>query len=78
MSDEPQRRATVYFDPELHRALRRKAAEKHCSVSELVNEAVELSLAEYAEDFAVFEARAHESDYLFEDVVGLLKRRRKT
>ena len=41
-----QKRATVYFDSELHRALRVKAAETDRSLSELVNEAVRLSLSE--------------------------------
>ena len=40
------KRATIYFDPELHRALRLKAAETERSVSELVNEAVKLALVE--------------------------------
>ena len=44
------KRATVYFDPDLHRALRVKAAEVDRSMSDLVNEAVMLSLAEDAED----------------------------
>ena len=52
------KRATVYFDPHLHRALRIKAAETDRSVSELVNEAIRHSLAEDAEDLAAFEARA--------------------
>ena len=54
----PQKRATVYFDPELHRALRLKAVETERSISELVNEAVKLTLAEDAEDLAAFEERA--------------------
>jgi len=41
-----QKRATIYFDPDLHRALRLKAAETDQSVSDLVNNAVKLSLAE--------------------------------
>ena len=49
-----QKRATVYFDADLHRALRLKAAETERSMSELVNEAVKLTLAEDAEDFAAF------------------------
>ena len=32
-----QKRATIYFDPDLHRALRLKAAETDQSVSDLVN-----------------------------------------
>ncbi len=52
-----QKRATIYFDPDLHRALRLKAAETDQSVSDLVNRAVQLSLAEDVEDLAAFEAR---------------------
>ena len=70
-----QKRTTVYFDPNIHRALRIKSAELDRSVSELVNEAVRLSLAEDAEDLAASEERAHEPDLLFEDVVKELKRR---
>ena len=73
----PQTRATVYFDPELHRALRLKAVETDRSLSELVNEAVKLSLAEDAEDLAAFEDRATEPDLPFESVVKDLKRRGK-
>ena len=72
-----QKRATVYFDPELHRALRLKAVETDRSLSELVNEAVKLSLAEDAEDLAAFEERATEPDLPFESVVKDLKRRGK-
>lgn len=70
-----QKRATVYFQPELHRALRLKAAETDCSLSELVNEAVRLALAEDAEDLAAFDERDAEPDLLFEDVVKDLRRR---
>ncbi len=68
------KRATVYFDPALHRALRVKAAETDRSLSDLVNEAVRLSLAEDAEDLAAFEERAKEPELSIEDVVKDLKR----
>jgi plasmid stability protein len=68
------KRATVDFDPALHRALRVKAAETDRSLSDLVNEAVKLSLVEDAEDLAAFEERAVEPDLSFEDVVKDLKR----
>ena len=71
----PQKRATVYFDPRLHRALRLKAAETDRSVSDLVNEAVKLSLAEGAEDLAAFDKRKDEANLAFEDVVRDLKKR---
>ena len=72
-----QKRATVYFDPHLHRALRLKAAETDRSISELVNEAVKAALAEDAGDIEAFEVREKESEYAFEDVVKDLKRRGK-
>ncbi|MCP3961002.1 MAG: CopG family transcriptional regulator [bacterium] len=71
------KRATVYFDSELHRALRLKAVETDRSMSDLVNEAVKLTLAEDAEDLAAFEERAHEANLPFESVVKDLKRRGK-
>ena len=46
------KRATVYFEPEIHRALRLKAAATDRSISDMVNDAVKLALAEDAEDLA--------------------------
>lgn len=71
------KRATVYLDPALHRALRVKAAETEYSVSELVNAAVRLSLSEDAADLAVFKARAAEPVLAFEAVLKDLRRRGK-
>ena len=68
------KRTTIYFEPHLHRALRLKAAEIDRSVSDLVNEAVRLRLAEDAEDLAAFEDRADEPDLKFEEVLKDLKR----
>lgn len=76
MSNNPKR-ATVYFDPELHRALRVKAAETDRSMSDLVNEAVQLSLVEDADDLAAFEDRMNEPSLPYEEVVKDLKRRGK-
>jgi len=71
------KRATVYFDTNLHRALRHKAAETDQSVSDLVNAAIRQSLLEDAEDLEAFEARAKEPNLDFEKVVRDLKRRGK-
>ena len=68
-----QKRATVYFDPALHRALRVKAAETDRSLSDIVNEAVKLNLLEDAEDLAAFEGWADEPSLAFEDVVKDLR-----
>ena len=75
MSTASQKRATVYFDPALHRALRIKAAETDTSISDLVNEAVRAALAEDADDIEAFEIRETEPDYAFEEVVKDMKRR---
>ena len=71
------KRATIYLDPTLHRALRVKAAETDKSVSDLVNAAVQQSLTEDAADLAVFEARVREPALTFEEVLKDLKRRGK-
>ena len=71
------KRVTVYFDPEIHRALRIKAAETDTSVSDLVSEAVKASLADDAEDLGAFELREPEPNLPFEDVVKDLRRRGK-
>jgi len=67
------KRATIYLDPMLHKALRIKSAETSRSMSELVNEAIALSLTEDAEDLAAFETRANEPLIAFEDVLKELK-----
>ncbi len=72
-----QKRATVYLDPEIHRALRVKAAETDRTMSDLVNEAIQLALAEDAEDLAAFDQRAVEPNLPFEDVVKELRKRGK-
>ena len=71
------KRATIYFEPGLHKALRLKAAHSEKSISDLVNVAVRRSLAEDAEDLQAFETRKKEPGLLFEDVLKDLKRRGK-
>jgi predicted transcriptional regulator len=72
-----QKRATVYFDSQLHRALRIKAAETDRPISRIINDAVRLSLAEDAEDLAAFEERAREPNLSFEAVLKDLRKRGK-
>ncbi len=71
------KRATVYFKPEIHRALRLKAAASDKSISDMVNDAVKLTLAEDAEDLETFEGRKREPNLDFEQFVKALKRRGK-
>lgn len=69
------KRATVYFDPEIHRALRLKAAASDRTVSDLVNEAVKLTLTEDDEDMKAFEERATDPVLDFDDFVRDLRLR---
>jgi hypothetical protein len=71
------KRATVYLDPRLHRALRIKSVETSQSMSDLVNEAVARALAEDAADLAAFKERAHEPLVSFEAALKDLKRHGK-
>jgi len=68
------KRATVYLDPELHKALRLKAVETSRSVSELVNDAVREALAEDAEDIEAFEERVGEPLIAYDEMVKRLRR----
>jgi len=68
------KRTTVYFEPDIHKALRLKSAVSERSMSEMVNEAVRLSLAEDAEDLTAFDERADEPTVDFEDFVKKMKR----
>ncbi|HMK64260.1 MAG TPA: CopG family transcriptional regulator [Thermodesulfobacteriota bacterium] len=74
MAGQAARRATVYLDFDLHKALRLKAVETSKSVSELVNEAVRGALAEDAEDITAFEERAAEPLISYDEMVKRLKR----
>ena len=67
------KRATIYMDAELHRALRMKAAETCSSISEIVNHAVKLLLAEDNKNLAAFDERAKGPLFSFEDVLKELK-----
>jgi hypothetical protein len=71
------KRATVYFAPEIHRALRLKSAATERPISDIVNDAVRLSLADDADDLAAFEDRASEPNLDFETVVKDLRKRGK-
>ena len=68
------KRATIYLDSDLHKALRIKAAETEHSISELVNDAIKYSLAEDSIDLTAFEERKNEPLMAFENVLKKLKK----
>jgi len=67
------KRATIYVDEELHRALKVKAAALERTISDIVNEAIRRDLGEDAEDLAVFEDRANQAVRPFEEIARWLR-----
>ncbi|MBU4526652.1 MAG: CopG family transcriptional regulator [Desulfomicrobium sp.] len=70
---EATKRSTIYFDPQLHAALRLKAVHSNRSLSDLVNDAVRAALAEDQEDLAAFEHRLAEPAMSYEELLNDLK-----
>jgi hypothetical protein len=68
------KRATIYLDEVVHKALKIKALETARSISDLVNSAVKEALAEDAEDLAAFDNRAKEPLLSYDEMVKRLKK----
>jgi hypothetical protein len=71
------KRATIYFDPDIHRVLKIKAATTSRSISELIDIAIRYELAEDEEDIRTFEERKNEPTISFETVLKDLKKNGK-
>jgi plasmid stability protein len=71
---EESKRATIYFDADVHRALRLRAAACNRSISDMVNEAVRMTLAEDADDLRDVEQRQEEESIGFEEFVNSLRK----
>jgi len=67
------KRSTIYFDPQLHQALRLKAASTHLSLSELVDEAVRLLMNEDQQDLKAHADRVNEPEISYEVLLNDLK-----
>ncbi len=67
------KRATIYFDPSIHKALKFKSIETSNSISTLVNQAVKAALSEDADDIIAYEERINEPLISFSDMVKRLK-----
>ena len=74
---ELSKRATVYFDPALHQALRVRAAISNQSLSELVDEAVRLLMVEDQQDLAAYADRVDETEISYEAMLEDLKKHGK-
>ena len=70
---ELSKRSTVYFEAEIHQALRVKAATTQRSLSEVVNDAVRAALSEDQEDLSAFAERVNEPTLSYEELLDDLK-----
>ncbi len=70
---ELSKRSTVYFEPEIHQALKIKSSLTHQSVSQVVNEAIRIALQEDREDLSAFEERDGEPTLSYEELLEDLK-----
>ena len=70
---ESSKRSTVYFESDIHQALRIKAATTQQSISEVVNEAVRVALCEDQEDLNAFKQRIEEPTLSYEALLDDLK-----
>jgi hypothetical protein len=71
------KRSTVYFDPDIHQALKLKAAGSDTSLSELVDEAVRLLMLEDQEDLKTISDRVAEPTISYEVLLNDLKKHGK-
>jgi len=71
------KRATVYFDPAIHRILKMKAAETSTSISEIINGAIRRELIEDVEDLQAFKDRVSEPTISYEKLIADLKKNGK-
>jgi hypothetical protein len=71
------RRVTVYFDTELLKALRRKAATEERTVSDVINDAVRAHLADDLEELTALDQLPDQPTRPFGEFVADLKRRGK-
>ena len=67
------KRATVYFDPDIHKALRLRAASTERSISDIVNDAVRQVLSEDQEDLAAFDERVAEPTITYQALLDDLR-----
>ena len=71
------KRSTIYFDPELHQALKIKSITSSRSVSELVDEALRQFMSEDQEDIQSYNERSKEQNINYEAILAELKQHGK-
>jgi len=67
------KRATIYFDPDIHRILKMKAAETSTTISEIINNTIKQELKEDQDDLKAFKDRISEPVISYEKLLNDLK-----
>ena len=73
MENTKAKRATIYFNTSIHRALKLKALETDTSISELVNLSIMQMLQEDKDDLNSFAERVNEPTIKYENFLSELK-----
>jgi hypothetical protein len=71
------KRATVYFDPDIHKTLKVRAAESSSSISEIINNLLRTEFLTDQEDLKAYRQRVSESTISYEKLVSDLKKNGK-
>ncbi len=71
------KRSTIYFDPDVHQAMKIKAAASNSSLSELIDEAARLLMSEDEEDLQAISDRVSEPSISYEALLKDLKQNGK-
>lgn len=67
------KRTTVYFDPDIYRIIKIKAENSNMSVSELVDDAMRLSIIADTHDLELIREREGEETIPYESVIAELR-----
>lgn len=73
MDRSKSKQATIYFDKDIHKAIKLKAAGTNRTISDVVNEAVRNMLNDEHKDLIAFEAQEYEPIMSYEDLLNELK-----
>jgi hypothetical protein len=71
------KRATVYFDPDIHKTLKVKAAESSTSISELIDNLLRNEFLADQEDLKAYRERVAEPTISYEKLISDLKKNGK-
>ena len=73
MEINKKKASTIYLQPEIHKALKLKSVIRECSISELAEEIIKISLKEDIEDIKTIKRRKKESSVSLDDFIKILK-----